>query len=79
MVKQVTIFCDSCGKDITLAGSKPTFRLRLEAEKVPHATGLIKAVLVRPPIKHDKHFCSLSHLADWLKERGASNAKLPRG
>ena len=68
MSREVRISCDHCNEDITSAGSMPTFRLRLVAEALPHASKIVNAVLVQPPIKEDKYFCDFICLGEWLRK-----------
>ena len=69
------ILCDSCKKDLTYTNNCVDYRLVLSSQsKSPWFTkdggtvGAVTAMHIEPPIKGDKHFCSLVCLREWLWE-----------
>jgi len=68
-MEKVEVTCDHCGADITTTGKTPAFRLHLSAERLPHTSGAVYAVLVHPPLDADCHFCNLACLKDWLGDK----------
>lgn len=67
-MQKTEVTCDYCNANITTTDKMPAFRLRLSAEKLPHTSRAIYAILVHPPIDCDHHFCNLACLSSWLVE-----------
>lgn len=55
-MKQVTITCDGCGKELGAPSPMPGYYLEVKAVPRPPAD-MTYAVAVYPPIRHDLHFC----------------------
>ena len=72
MPKETKITCDLCLRDLTTTGASPDYRLKLNAEKLPHdfgeaGGGIVYSVLVYPPISKDAYFCAIPCLRQWIK------------
>lgn len=70
MTKTVTVVCDYCAKDLSDAGAMPTFRLCLNAERVPNSGNTMFAVHVTPPLLGEAHFCGFPCLVGYLDGKG---------
>jgi len=68
-MKQETVICDACSKDLTCTGSFPDFRLKLGSERMPHEVGIIFAPNVINPMEVECHFCGFACLRKWLKTK----------
>lgn len=64
-MRQETITCDSCGKDLSQTGPRPAYRIAMACESIPHASHYIASVYVEPDLDRSYHFCSLRCLGEY--------------
>ncbi len=63
------INCDTCGADLTDAGSMPTYYLTLQAVRMASTSNSECAVYVTPPLRQKMDFCGKKCLDGWLNPR----------
>lgn len=68
-MKQVTttITCDTCGNDLSPrhTGYPAVYILKVTVEDIARHDGMVFAVMVHPPIKHDLYFCNLNCMREY--------------
>jgi len=62
-----TIKCDGCGRDITTTGNIVDYRLHLSVVQMPVRGTMATLLHIIPPLDGDKDFCGLSCLAHWAQ------------
>lgn len=64
-MKETTVKCDACEKDLTDAFSVTLYRLVLYSERMPTSSSVVYDRVPDTIIRRDCHFCSLKCLALW--------------
>lgn len=65
-MKNPTILCDNCSRDLSETGNSVDYRLALVNERMPRWDGAVTDMLLYPQIKQDAHFCGVGCLRIWL-------------
>lgn len=65
-MQKTEITCDGCGKDLTYTGNCVDYRLALYNENIQSRGVAVTAMMKRPRIKRDAHFCGVRCLRLWL-------------
>lgn len=63
------IFCNNCGKDLTVTTNKAAFRTTLTAEPIPPWDGPLTEFAVRPEPGEPHHFCHMVCLVSYLDKQ----------
>ena len=66
-----TITCDGCGRDITYTGNSVDYRLILASESKPRRGdgSVITDMMIYPDLDRPCHFCGLLCLDKWRNEK----------
>lgn len=68
-MKDETIKCDRCLKDITSTKNCIDYRLHLNSQKKTIPRGAATLMYISDPLENEAHFCDMYCLKQWCTEK----------
>jgi hypothetical protein len=66
-MRETTVTCDACGRDISTTTNCVDFRLALTTERLPAESDVVTLMHISQPIGRDHHFCGVRCLTAWVE------------
>lgn len=71
-MKDTTITCDQCERDLTVTTNCEDYRLGLIVQSIPSCGGAVTLMATHPPLERDHHFCGARCFKQWVAAWGES-------